>query len=1511
MKNLKQLILILTLVANVVCTKAQSGKCLDPIPVKSANGQCTDLDSFYVKTLGVNERFLSFTAAFPQYVIKTYIKNFSSIAGYSVSLYNDSCSNLSANQILCSTFIYGDTVFLSTNNFTIGNDYLLKIENSDTNVAVTYYQVCLLGVAGPTIGVCPPISIPAGGCNLVCNGDFEYGTTPSPVLGVMNADGWGTANAGSPDLYSTSVPLGQPAHVPCNYEGFQNPYSGNNYAGMICYFAVSPTTWVEYLQTKLLSPLIVGKVYQFSFWVSLADFSNSKPLNISVFTSSIQASYGTANPIPLTPIYSETNLSIISDINNWKPISFTYTPSSANQQFLIIGQNGSGNSGPLTPPTYSFCANTVGFPNNSAYTYIDNVSVNLVAPSVGTISAACAGNPITISASCGAVSPTPNYNWAWGDGSATNTGTVSSATHSYSLGGVYNVTLTTVDGPNTYTSTQSVTITPLTASFTYTNTCANNLQALFTGSASCTGSSPNYTWLFGDGNTYSSSVPVGVINNYASAGIYTVTLIVTNGTATTSVTQTISILSSPTVAIISNGSGALCVRNLQTFSTNINPAGTYSFQWSTSSGTVVGSSTAPQFSVNTTLLTNSVVITLTLSGVNTCSSVNSYIVYPCCNVPTATTIYPPNYTFTTNTTITTGTLVFSGTVKVNPGVLVFISGTEIVMQPGTKVNILGNGSLTIEKSYIHGCIALWDGIYTYNNSVIFLESNIIEDARRVLTDTLGAQSIAVGKNIFNKNYIGVVFRNSLTTNNLLFNSNAFTSSNLSLSAISYSVPVIVPIGILHNPTTYTVASQNLLPPYSSLTSLYGVEFINTRDAATSGQIKLGFFGVGVNNSFQNLFDKLSRGVLCDNSSVQIRNGYFQNHFSGPFGGAGVYIKGSYFGKLTNFSNVKVGGLVPEKCYFNNNANGILNTYPSTVEIRNNQISNCADGIFAINNSRNRNFLTINNDFNNNAIGIQMAYNVAINAQILNNNFTNSVSVGNTTNNYAGWFVEVNSTAGVNAFYNVYNNTVSGFYNGFQTSGTYSSQVTTNDITLRADNSGTTAIQSGINSTACELPYIFNNNLTMIGAAGFTNLSWQRGVELNSNTLPSVLCNTTMDMRTGIKINGLNWTALTGGGICGNSISKYIYGVWLDASGHIGDQFFGNPIFPTTKFASDNQWPVAQPINYGKTVVTGNSNNGYIVEPSVFYTRTTPASYVIGASHTPTLGCVFGNGCPLLGVINSPTTFNVCTGGIPPFRLIQRALEIAKDSLNFPVNNANLQHLSKRILHRNLVLQNINVTGNTDLSNFLQASKNNNFGKFYLVDSLFNSELVNDSTGLKMSNGVLANNSIFATNSIEQNQKTVNNIFASYVNNNFSIDSTQVSDLENIAVLCPMIDGMAVYEARGILFVTKKKKYLNTCENTFTDNANARLMNPNEETEVEKLGEVKLYPNPSTNEVYVETGSYSNCELQMYDVVGKLVIAKTINGKERLDVNQLSNGIYIYQIRNNEVILKTDKLIINR
>ena len=72
--------------------------------------------------------------------------------------------------------------------------------------------------------------------------------------------------------------------------------------------------------------------------------------------------------------------------------------------------------------------------------------------------------------------------------------------------------------------------------------------------------------------------------------------------------------------------------------------------------------------------------------------------------------------------------------------------------------------------------------------------------------------------------------------------------------------------------------------------------------------------------------------------------------------------------------------------------------------------------------------------------------------------------------------------------------------------------------------------------------------------------------------------------------------------------------------------------------------------------------------------------------------------------------------------------------------------------------------------------------------------------------------------------------------------------------------------------------------------------------------LNIYPNPITNELYIKTNSNQSKEIILYDITSRKLLQETFSNSTTLNTTQLANGIYIYEVRNKNGVLKQGKVI---
>ncbi|MCC7332732.1 MAG: gliding motility-associated C-terminal domain-containing protein [Flavobacteriales bacterium] len=179
------------------------------------------------------------------------------------------------------------------------------------------------------------------------NGSFEqidscYGD-PSPlgfdVFQWSGCDGWINPTYASSDLWCENPVFGNntPPFIPG--VGFQVPRTGDNISGILV-FEVAAQNYREYIQNELVVSLTKDKYYQFTMYLSVADydaiygqatscvqvyFSDSQPIQLS--------SYQPLNVIP--QITNSTN-NYYTDTLDWILFTGVYK-ANGNEKYITIG----------------------------------------------------------------------------------------------------------------------------------------------------------------------------------------------------------------------------------------------------------------------------------------------------------------------------------------------------------------------------------------------------------------------------------------------------------------------------------------------------------------------------------------------------------------------------------------------------------------------------------------------------------------------------------------------------------------------------------------------------------------------------------------------------------------------------------------------------------------------------------------------------------------------------------------------------------------------------------------------------------------------------------------------------------------------------------------------------------------------------------------------------------------------------------------------------------------------
>ena len=174
---------------------------------------------------------------------------------------------------------------------------------------------------------------------------------------------WQNPNTATPD-YMNACANPNPAGMPKNGIGYQVAHSGNGYTGI---YTFSGTTYREFIQVQLISPLIASHTYYFSMYVVLHNKSQTAIDDLGAYISITAPNTTGLGMLPGLPYPQISNPygSVITDTINWTLVEGTYI-ATGGEKYLTLGHLKNDVSTTYLPLPYG----TVG-----AYYYIDDVNL--------------------------------------------------------------------------------------------------------------------------------------------------------------------------------------------------------------------------------------------------------------------------------------------------------------------------------------------------------------------------------------------------------------------------------------------------------------------------------------------------------------------------------------------------------------------------------------------------------------------------------------------------------------------------------------------------------------------------------------------------------------------------------------------------------------------------------------------------------------------------------------------------------------------------------------------------------------------------------------------------------------------------------------------------------------------------------------------------------------------------------------------------------------------------------
>lgn len=255
--------------------------------------------------------------------------------------------------------------------------------------------------------------------NLIPNPSFELRDScptgwhegfPFVSSGPLFAQNWYMPSVGTADYFHSCAPLvpppgNLPISVPVNMQGYQQPRTGQGYAGGIIELAAN-----EYVEAPLVSPTVADHRYFISYWVNMADNSAGACGLFGAYASSDSIEMQSEPFLDMfTPQVESPAGILFSDSTNWTKVAGTYV-SAGNERWLTIGNFHS----PADQDTIQFNEN-MGFGHGPMYYHYDDVCMLDIdgAPSDFTVTdtSLCAVPTLTLSGR------TTMQDFFWSDGS--------------------------------------------------------------------------------------------------------------------------------------------------------------------------------------------------------------------------------------------------------------------------------------------------------------------------------------------------------------------------------------------------------------------------------------------------------------------------------------------------------------------------------------------------------------------------------------------------------------------------------------------------------------------------------------------------------------------------------------------------------------------------------------------------------------------------------------------------------------------------------------------------------------------------------------------------------------------------------------------------------------------------------------------------------------------------------------------------------------------------------------
>lgn len=172
--------------------------------------------------------------------------------------------------------------------------------------------------------------------NLVPNPSFEDTVScPYSWSATGSLANWHNFNTSTSADYFNSC--SNNAGIPFNFIGYQAPRGGNAYAGFVTINTFS-TSFRESICARLVSPMVIGQLYEVSMYINTANSANSGSDNLDVlFFKNRDTTITTGSGSSIVPQVRFTSFGTVIDTQNWVKITDTFQADSAYTYMAVGG----------------------------------------------------------------------------------------------------------------------------------------------------------------------------------------------------------------------------------------------------------------------------------------------------------------------------------------------------------------------------------------------------------------------------------------------------------------------------------------------------------------------------------------------------------------------------------------------------------------------------------------------------------------------------------------------------------------------------------------------------------------------------------------------------------------------------------------------------------------------------------------------------------------------------------------------------------------------------------------------------------------------------------------------------------------------------------------------------------------------------------------------------------------------------------------------------------------------